>query len=113
MGTTTTGKKVFFVDGDHVRNGEQPEMSDFVEGGHHLRYSWIPADEIWLEEMPHADDTEANPKTGKRIGPFAKSHSNPKYRVWEAPENSAPEVYGQTQNYVKRITDDVNSRGRK
>jgi hypothetical protein len=48
------------------------------------------------------DDTEAIPGK-KRIGPFARSHSNPKYRVWEAPENSAPEVYGQTQNYVRSI----------
>lgn len=53
------------------------------------------------------DDSEAS--HGKRIGPFAKSHDDPRYRVWENPSNGG---YAETRNYVKRITDDVNSRGR-
>ena len=51
-----------------------------------------------------ADDTEAS--KGKRIGPFAKSHDDPRYRVWENPSNKG---YAQTRNYVKAIINNLNS----
>lgn len=51
------------------------------------------------------DATEARP--GKRIGPFAQSHTDPRYKVWQAPFNTG---FTETQNYVKNISDDVNSR---
>ena len=38
---------VWFVDGRLVRNRFK---TDFVEGGHHYVYPWIPIDEIWLAD---------------------------------------------------------------
>lgn len=44
------------------------------------------------------DDSEATPY--KRIGPFAKSHDDARYRVWENPQNGG---YAETRNYVEHI----------
>ncbi len=38
--------KVYIVDGDYVRDKYHTE---YVEGGHGYVYSWIPKDEIWID----------------------------------------------------------------
>lgn len=38
---------VWLVDGEYVRNHLNIE---YVEGGHHYRYDFIPENEVWLEE---------------------------------------------------------------
>mgnify|MGYP003441462408 CR=1 FL=1 len=59
-----------------------------------------------------ADDTPAvydkRGKLIKRIGPFARSGDDPKYRVWENPSNSG---YAETRNYVKSIKADLKRQG--
>lgn len=59
-----------------------------------------------------ADDTPAvydkRGKLVKRIGPFARSGDDPKYRVWENPSNSG---YAETRNYVKSIKADLKRQG--
>ena len=39
-------KKIFLVDGTHVRNVHD---SDFSQGGNGYRYKWIPKSEIWID----------------------------------------------------------------
>ena len=40
------GRKIFLVDGFHVRNTFD---SDFSQGGNGYRYKWIPKKEIWID----------------------------------------------------------------
>ena len=40
------GTKVFLVNGGYVRDNFDV---DWVWGGHHFVYKWIPEDEIWVE----------------------------------------------------------------
>lgn len=53
-----------------------------------------------------ADASPARP--GKRVGPFAPSASDPRYRVWENPANAG---YAETRNYVKSIKADLKRQG--
>lgn len=39
--------RVYVVDGSAVRQ----KHTDFIGGGHHAVYSWIPAHEVWIERM--------------------------------------------------------------
>ena len=42
---TSDGIKVVEVDGNHIRDNI---YVDYVLGGHHYVYDWIPEDEVWL-----------------------------------------------------------------
>ena len=53
-----------------------------------------------------ADDTPAKGK--KKIGPFARSNDDPRYRVWENPGNAG---YAETRNYVTSIIKNLASEG--
>lgn len=44
---SSDGVSVWLVDGKRIRDSVD---IDFVEGGHGLVYSWIPRDEIWIDE---------------------------------------------------------------
>lgn len=46
--------RIRFVDGGKVRDNLSTE---FVLGGHHYRYNFIPEDEIWIERLI-ADDQD-------------------------------------------------------
>jgi len=50
------GIRYVFVDGPFVRANFH---IDFVEGGHHYRYEFIPEDEIWIEDEMSQIDTVA------------------------------------------------------
>jgi superfamily II DNA or RNA helicase len=51
--TLTDGTIVNLVDGVAVRN---TFSSEFIGGGHHLIYDWIPEGEVWIDtEVPEAD----------------------------------------------------------
>ena len=60
IGRTSDGVEVFVVDGNYVRSHGTLEHTDYVEGGHHYRYKWIPENEIWIEQEPVDSDTDAN-----------------------------------------------------
>lgn len=47
--------KVKLVDGAKVR----AKHIDFVAGGHHLRYKWIPSGQVWIEKNLKGCDREA------------------------------------------------------
>ena len=50
------GIKIFSVDGEAIRNTFHDfQKDDFIGGGHHLAYDFIPENEIWIEQM---EDTE-------------------------------------------------------
>lgn len=49
------GLRIWIVDGPHIRMNVEP---DFIAGGHHLRYSWIPEGEVWIDSSISADDAE-------------------------------------------------------
>lgn len=51
------GTQIFIVDGPHVR---EKYFVDYVEGGHGYVYSWIPKDEIWVEDMRNEIDQGIN-----------------------------------------------------
>jgi hypothetical protein len=46
-GGTENGLKVWIVNGRLVRSDY---FIDFVEGGHHLIYPWVPDQEVWLDD---------------------------------------------------------------
>lgn len=47
------GLKIFQVDGESIRNDVK---ADFIGGGHHLVYTFIPENEIWIEYGHSMDD---------------------------------------------------------
>lgn len=47
LGRLPNGVEVWLVDGDKVRDWF---FTDFVQGGHDLVYSWIPAKQIWIDD---------------------------------------------------------------
>jgi hypothetical protein len=48
------GRYTFWtVNGFVIRNRYK---TDFVEGGNHARYSWIPDNELWIETLLHKDE---------------------------------------------------------
>ena len=51
--TLTSGTKVYLVPGEDVRNNI---LTEFIGGGHHLVYSWIPENEIWIDTGVPEDD---------------------------------------------------------
>lgn len=52
-GTILDNIDIYLVDGDYIRD----ELDiDFSLGGHHLVYSCIPEDEIWVEILPNKKD---------------------------------------------------------
>lgn len=51
--TLTSGTKVYLVPGEDVRNNI---LTEFIGGGHHLVYSWIPGNEIWIDTGVPEDD---------------------------------------------------------
>lgn len=46
-GETSDGLKIWVVNGRLVRSDY---FIDFVEGGHHLIYPWVPEKEVWLDD---------------------------------------------------------------
>jgi Mn-dependent DtxR family transcriptional regulator len=54
------GTKIFCVDGPSIRNTYKDfAKDDFIGGGHHYVYKYIPDNEIWIE---HMEDTEEQRK---------------------------------------------------
>ena len=51
--TTFNGKKIYIVDGKYVRLHND---IDFLDGGHHLVYSFIPDDEIWIDDQQSPEE---------------------------------------------------------
>lgn len=47
LGTTDDGLEVWLVNGRLVRSDY---YLDYVEGGHHIIYPWVPEKEIWLDD---------------------------------------------------------------
>lgn len=47
--------KIVYIDGNEVRNERDIE---FALGGHYYRYSFIPQDEIWIEQTLKDSDDE-------------------------------------------------------
>jgi hypothetical protein len=47
------GLKIFQVDGPTIRNNI---LADFIAGGHHLVYDFIPENEIWIEYEHSVDE---------------------------------------------------------
>lgn len=47
LGTTDTGLSVWLVNGRLVRSAF---FIDFVDGGHHYVYPWVPLKEVWLDD---------------------------------------------------------------
>lgn len=50
------GNKVYLVDGSFIRDNVDIE---YTEGGNHGRYSWVPENEIWLENSHNSMDVSA------------------------------------------------------
>lgn len=44
---------LYTVNGFVIRNRYK---TDFIEGGNHARYSWIPDNELWIESLLHEDE---------------------------------------------------------
>jgi len=53
--TDADGIGVWLVDGEVVRDKFDV---DFGQGGHDLRYSWIPAHEVWIDESVPFDERD-------------------------------------------------------
>ena len=49
--------KIFKVDGNYIRNNIEVE---FTLGGHHLRYKFVPDNEVWIENLSSEFDMESN-----------------------------------------------------
>lgn len=47
LGKTADGLSVWLVDGRLVRSAF---FADFMDGGHHLIYHWIPEKEVWIDD---------------------------------------------------------------
>lgn len=47
LGQTTTGLDIWIINGRLVRSSF---FIDFMDGGHHLIYPWIPANEVWIDD---------------------------------------------------------------
>lgn len=47
LSTTTTGLKIYLINGRLVRSAF---FIDFMDGGHHFVYPWVPQDEIWIDD---------------------------------------------------------------
>lgn len=47
LGETSTGLIVWLINGRLVRSAF---FIDFVDGGHHLVYPWVPEKEVWLDD---------------------------------------------------------------
>jgi nucleoside-diphosphate-sugar epimerase len=54
---TSEGIKVVEVDGNYVRDNV---YVDWVLGGHHYVYDWIPEDEVWIENTSSPHDRKCN-----------------------------------------------------
>lgn len=51
------GIKIFCVDGPSLRNTHKDfEKDDFIGGGHHYVYRYIPENEIWIENIADAEE---------------------------------------------------------
>jgi hypothetical protein len=50
------GQLVYAIDGEHIRGTVDV---DFVEGGNHARYAYVPAGEIWVEKTMSPLDVAA------------------------------------------------------
>lgn len=51
------GTEIYVVDGPYVR---EQYFVDYVEGGHGYVYTWIPKNEIWIEDMMDPIDQALN-----------------------------------------------------
>jgi len=47
LGKTDTGLEVWLINGRLVRSSF---FIDFVDGGHHFVYPWVPENEVWLDD---------------------------------------------------------------
>lgn len=47
LGDTTDGLEVYLVNGRLVRSAF---FIDFVDGGHHIIYPWVPEKEVWIDD---------------------------------------------------------------
>lgn len=56
IGTLWDGTIVCSVDGKYVRDRLD---TDFVWGGHHLAYDFIPENEIWIERHDNPEDMKS------------------------------------------------------
>lgn len=52
VGTSPSGLPVMAVDGNFVRH---KFYNDFVAGGNHERYKWVPEGEIWVDKVTTSD----------------------------------------------------------
>lgn len=52
---TVDGVDIWIVDGTEIRNNIDP---DYVFGGHHYRYDWIPENEIWIDDDLGEDELD-------------------------------------------------------
>jgi hypothetical protein len=51
------GTKIFSVSGQQIRNTFMNHMkTDFIGGGHHYAYSFIPLEEIWIDNEVSTDE---------------------------------------------------------
>ena len=74
------GVKIYLVDGELVRD---KLCIDYTMGGHHYRYSFIPENEVWIDNEMDEDDIEATIKhemhertlmKGQKMG-YDKAHA--------------------------------------
>ncbi len=47
LGKTDTGLSIWLIDGRLVRSAF---FMDFMDGGHHLIYPWVPEKEVWIDD---------------------------------------------------------------
>lgn len=55
VGACPHGRKIFLVDGTHVRDRHD---SDFCQGGNGYRYLFIPRGELWVDACIPAEEWE-------------------------------------------------------
>jgi hypothetical protein len=78
------GRKIFIVDGFHVRNTYD---SDFSQGGNGYRYRWIPKDEIWIDACLSPEEADLvvyheciECEFMKKGDTYYRAHNRAKYR---------------------------------
>ncbi len=47
LGSTTDGLDIWLINGRLVRSAF---FIDFVDGGHHIIYPWVPENEVWIDD---------------------------------------------------------------
>lgn len=87
LGTLDNGVEVWLVNGQAVRDGP---YIDFTEGGHDLRYAFIPEGEIWIDddvepaERPYILLHEAHERDLMESGvPYDRAHKASSQLEWQ------------------------------